>query len=379
MIRQRHLDLDVVTAAQRRVRSIFDGQRGGPVYMGFSGGKDSLAMAHVVLDLAARREIDLGQLRVEFVDEEAIFPCVDQIVHDWRARFLLAGVARFDWYALEVRHYSCLNQLESDESFICFDRYKAAVWVRQPPAFAVRSHPLLRPRKDTYQQFLARVNDGPHMIGLRAGESMQRLYAIAWEKGRGTVYKNRSYPLWDWTDDDLWLYLHRHHIGIPDAYRFLYQLGVPRNRLRISQFFSVDTAYVLARIAEYYPQLMERILLREPAAYMVSLYWDSEMFRRRTARRRAMEAKVEGPAIDYKARVFAMLRDIPAHFPTHHQQEIARSYRNVLLQMELTADDYRRIHDALIAGDPKARTRRSIATQAKKNRYDRNVAQGLRR
>ena len=376
MIRQRALDIDVVTAAQRRIRSLF--APGLPVYMGFSGGKDSLAMAHVVLGCALRGEINLGQLRVEFIDEEAIFPCVERIVLDWREKFLGLGV-RFDWYCLEVRHYSCLNQLENDESFICFDRTKADVWVRQPPSFAIRSHPLLRPRVDSYQQFLARVTDGPHMIGLRTGESMQRLYAVAWEKGRGTDYKNRAYPLYDWTDDDLWLYLKTFNVEIPDAYRYLYQLGVPRNRLRISQFFSVDTAYVLARIAEYYPALMERILRREPAAYMVSLYWDSEMFRRRTARRRAMEAKVEAAPIDYKARVFTMLRDIPAHFPTHHAQEIARSYRNVLLQMELSLDDYRRIHDALIAGDPKARTRRSIATQAKKNRYDRNVAQGLRR
>ena len=164
MIATRELDIDVLQAAQARIRSIF--ATGLPVYLDFSGGKDSLTLLHLTLALCQRGEVDIRQLRVDFIDEEAIFPCVERIVMDWRLRVMLAG-ARFDWYCLEVKHYSCLNQLESDESFICWDRTKGDVWVRQPPTFAIRSHPYLRPRIDTYQEFLAKVNDGTHMVGLR--------------------------------------------------------------------------------------------------------------------------------------------------------------------------------------------------------------------
>lgn len=40
---------------------------------------------------------------------------------------------------------------------------------------------------------------------------------------------------------------------------------------------------------EYYPDLMERIIRREPNAYLAALYWDSEMFGRSSKNRRAIE------------------------------------------------------------------------------------------
>ena len=78
--------INIVEAAKIRVRNIF--QNGLPVYFSFSGGKDSLALAQVVLSLAQNHEIDMSQLIVQFIDEEAIFPCVEEMapdIHDvWR-------------------------------------------------------------------------------------------------------------------------------------------------------------------------------------------------------------------------------------------------------------------------------------------------------
>jgi predicted phosphoadenosine phosphosulfate sulfurtransferase len=361
MIAVRELEVDVLHAARDRIRSIFANKL--PVYCSFSGGKDSLVLLDLTLALGVRGDIDLSQLRVEFIDEEAVFPCVVQTVLDWRAKCLDLGV-RFDWYALEVRHYSCLNQLECDESFICWDRTKAAVWVREPPPFAIRSHPYLKPRLDTYQAFLARLNDGVHMVGLRTAESVQRYYSVAGVRDEAARYHPRIYPIYDWTDDDVWLYLAQRQIQVPDAYRYMWQLGVARPRLRISQFFSVDTAPILARISEYYPALMEAILRREPAAYLVSLYWDSEMFRRRTGQRRKAEAAM-GEAIDYQARVLEMLEDIPAHFGSELARKVAETYRRHVMtfMLQLGPVHYRMLFDGLKAGDPKLRTLRAIGVK----------------
>ena len=174
--------IDIVEAARIRVRNIF--RNGLPVYFSFSGGKDSLALAQVVLSLAQAGEIDLHQLIVQFIDEEAIFPCIEDMVMKWRRIFMTYG-ARFDWFCLEVRHFNCFNQLENDESFICWDSKKRDVWIRKPPAFAVRTHPKLRARQDTYQTFLARANtDGISIVGVRMSESVQRLQYIASVDGR---------------------------------------------------------------------------------------------------------------------------------------------------------------------------------------------------
>ena len=47
-------DIDVVTAAKKRIKNVFS--NGLTVYMSFSGGKDSLCLAHLVLDDYGRRD-----------------------------------------------------------------------------------------------------------------------------------------------------------------------------------------------------------------------------------------------------------------------------------------------------------------------------------
>lgn len=74
----------------------------------------------------------------------------------------------------------------------------------------------------------------------------------------------------------------------------LWRIGEGRRRMRISQFFSIDTVRVLARLNEHQPGLMERVIKREPNAYLVSLYWESEMFRRgRKNRTKEQEEKMD--------------------------------------------------------------------------------------
>lgn len=130
--------MDVVTAATTRVRNAF--RNGVPVYMSFSGGKDSLALAQITLSLIQRGEIDPSLLTVQFVDEEAIFPCIEQTVKDWRRKFLLVG-AKFEWYCVEVKHFNCFNELSEEETFICWDGTKREVWVRQPRRLPSRATP----------------------------------------------------------------------------------------------------------------------------------------------------------------------------------------------------------------------------------------------
>ena len=140
--------ISVVEAAKIRIRNAF--HNGLTVYMSFSGGKDSLCLGHLVLEMIQHGEVSAEQLIVQFIDEEAIFPCIENTVKEWRRKFLMVG-AKFEWYCMEVRHFNCFNQLENDESFICWDSEKADCWVRQPPSFAIRNHPMLRQRMDTYQ------------------------------------------------------------------------------------------------------------------------------------------------------------------------------------------------------------------------------------
>lgn len=352
--------IDVVEAAERRIKNVFTNNL--PVYMSFSGGKDSLALAQLVLSLIQRGQIRPDLLTVQFVDEEAIFPCIEQTVIDWRRKFLLTG-AHFDWLCVEVKHFNCFNDLSEEETFICWDSKKQDVWVRQPPSFAVRKHSLLHPRKDSYQDFMPRLcSDGITITGVRASESVQRLqYMARLNMGAGSITgRGQVFPIYDWKTCDVWLYLRNQRVDIPDIYLYLWQSGTTKGQLRVSQFFSTDTARSLVRLNEYYPDLMDRIIKREPNAYLAALYWDSEMFGRRTRTRREMEGPED--TRNHKAMLTEMFSHMEQYFATPHKMAVAKRYRNLFMRMSLfaTAKDYREMYDALMRGDPKLRAFRAL-------------------
>jgi predicted phosphoadenosine phosphosulfate sulfurtransferase len=359
MVVKREGKRSVVEAAKKRIINAFS--NGKKVYVSFSGGKDSLCLLNLILGLASQGKIDASLMIVEFIDEEAIFDCIERTVHEWRKKVLLAG-GRFTWFCLEVKHFCCFNNLEEDETFICWDKNKKDRWIRRPPPFAVMEHPRLKNRLNTYQDFLTKHNaDGIVITGVRMAESLQRskYMASSFSSKTGLARGNMVWPIYDWKDTDVWKYLYDEKVDIPEIYLFLYQTGSRLNELRVSQFFSVDTAKSLVKMNEYYPDLMDRIIRREPNAYLAALYWDSEMFRRSTRRRNELEEKR-----DYRAEVFKLLNNSRKHFITKGAMENARGIIQLLIKYGPIIEEkvYKNIYDCLVGGDPKQRTLRGIIT-----------------
>jgi predicted phosphoadenosine phosphosulfate sulfurtransferase len=360
MVVKREGSRTVLEAARQRVINAFS--NGEKVYVSFSGGKDSLCMMDIILKLAAEGKIDPKIMIAEFIDEEAMYDCVIRKVYEWRKKILLSG-AKFNWFCLEVRHYSYFNLLEQDEYFICWDSEKKGAWVRPPPPFAVFKHPVCKARDDRYQQFLERHNaDGICITGVRMAESLQRLKFMvhSFSANSGLARGNMVWPMYDWKDADIWRYLYENKIDIPEVYLYMYQAGIRVNQLRVSQFFSIDTARALVKMTEYYPDLMGRIIRREPNAYLAALYWDSEMFRHSSRTRRELEAPK-----DYKAEVFKLFQNHRKNFVMHSSLKNANNIIKLLIQYGSIIDDnvYRQIYDCLVTGDPKQRTLRGIITR----------------
>lgn len=359
-IKRKEASIDVLEAAKIRIKNVF--ANGLPVYMSFSGGKDSLCLADITLGLIQCGEINPQLLTVQFIDEEAIYKCIEDKVKEWRKKFLMVG-ARFEWYCLQVRHFNCFNALENDESFICWNETKKDRWVRRPPAFAITKHPLLRERIDSYQEFLdKKCSDGMCMVGVRTAESLQRLqnFSRITFKGKGSAGRFKIYPIYDWKNKDVWKYLLERNVDIPEIYMHMWQAGMTKNQMRVSQFFSVDTARSLVRMNEFYPDLMERIIRREPNAYLASLYWDSEMFGRSSKGRR--ENEDSELMKDYRKELNHMFAHFDEYFDTPHKRKVAKSYRNFYLTIMNIADDreIKKLYEALLAGDPKLRNLRAL-------------------
>ena len=333
--------------ARQRIRNIFS--NGVQVSLAVSGGKDSICLNHLVFSMCASGEIDKSLLTVYFIDEEAIYPCVERVVLNMRRQWRSIGV-RFDWYAMEYRHFNCFNSLTQEESFICWDNLKSDSWVRKKPPFAISAHPLFRPRKDTYQNFLERLNKGKlDMIGVRVAESIQRRGNIA----RTQAITQKCFPIYDWADTDVWKYIAENALEYPEAYEHMYRTGAGLKEMRISQFFSVDTAKSLVKMCEYYPDLFDRICKREPNAYMAMLYFDTEFYRR--AKQRGAKNET-----DWKRKCLELI-NAPDKFTTKEQKRVLRRYRRLcIMYADISPRIYRDIYQALVGGDPKDRAYRAI-------------------
>jgi predicted phosphoadenosine phosphosulfate sulfurtransferase len=177
--------------------------------------------------------------------------------------------------------------------------------------------------------------------------------------GKGITKRRQIFPIYDWRDDDVWLYLKQQEVKIPNIYLYLWQSGHSRRQLRVSQFFSIDTARSLVKMNEYYPNLMERIIMREPNAYLAALYWDSEMFGRSSRKRKELERSERK---DYKALLIHMFGNFDKYFDTPHKRKIAKSYKNFFLSVSAIVgqEDCKQIYEGLISGDPKSRTLRAL-------------------
>ena len=355
--------ISVQDAAQLRIKNQF--ATGMKVYLSFSCGKDSLCMSSITYDLIMAGEIDRKQLTVIFVDEEGLYRSMVDAAMRWRKKFLGIGVP-FVWLCLPLKQVSVLDKLSSSESWITWEPGKENEWIREPPPFAVRSHPVLKHSGEmNYQTFCRRAfADGMQMIGLRTAESLTRLQCVSRSDMSKPVPGGSFYPIYDWKDVDVWRYIQERRLEFPEIYLKLYEAGVRKDQLRLCAFFGDCGTQGLRWIAETDNALWERIERREPNAYLVLLYWDSEMFRRSSKKRSEME-RDEAPK-DYKA----LCKDILFLHPERYTiapdtKKHLANWRSLFIKTSgvATQKHYKRMYEGLLYGDPKSRVLRILWTE----------------
>ena len=346
--------LNVLEAAKIRIKNVFS--NGCKVYLSFSSGKDSLCMSSLTYDLIRSGDINPKQLTVIFIDEEGLYPSMVEAAERWRRKFMSVGVS-FLWFCLPFKQVSVIDHLSSSESWITWEPGKEHLWIRQPPPYAIMESPYLDyPGQMNYQTFCGRaLADGLQMIGLRTVESLTRMQCIS-RLNMSSAEGGKFYPIYDWKDTDIWRYIKERNLEFPDIYMRLYEAGVRKNQLRLCAFFGDCGTQGLRWVAETDNDLWQRIERREPNAYLVLLYWDSEMFRRSTNKRRQMEADEEKK--DYRA----LCKDIlflntDKYMIASDTRKYLRNWRSLFIKTYGVATDkhYKRMYEGLLYGDPKNR------------------------
>ena len=357
-------DIDVLTAAKQRIRNIW--KTAPRLYLMFSCGKDSLCVSSLIYDMILSGELDASKLRVVFIDEEALYPSMVEAAERWRKNFMRVGVP-FDWYCLPFKQVCTLDSLSASESWVTWEPGKEDVWMRTPPPYAIVKSDILKyAGQMNYQTFCAKAfSDGIQIVGLRVAESYTRLFSIAVMDSTG--YKSRKfYPIYDWENDDVWLYIKERGLEFPEIYIHLYEAGVNKNMLRLSAFFGDKTTQGLRWIVQTDPQLWERIERRMPNAYLVLLYWDSEMFARSTKKRQKNEAQSEAlEKKNYKELCADLLfKNTDKYRINHDTLKTLRLWRRLYIKSDgmATEKHYQKMFETIVNGDPKLRDLRSLIT-----------------
>jgi predicted phosphoadenosine phosphosulfate sulfurtransferase len=259
-----YLDMDVVEAARRRIRWIFE--EFDRVIVSTSGGKDSTVAVHLSLEIAQ----ELGRpLYVFFLDQEIEWDSTIEVV---RHQMSLPGVTPL-WCQIPFR---LSNATSYGEPWLyCWDPAKEGEWMRPKEDIAIkentfgveRFHELaLEVMKQTFPG-----EKTANIAAVRADESVPRRMALTkrpkykWVTWGTTIEPGRVYrffPFYDWSVADVWKLILQRGWKYNRIYDRFFQYGVPLHQMRVSNIHHELSIWSLFIAHEVEPEVYSRAIKR---------------------------------------------------------------------------------------------------------------------
>lgn len=280
-MRRRPLGMSVLEAAQERIARVFDDFP--RVYLSFSGGKDSSVMLHLVAAEARRRGRRFGLL---LIDLEAQYRLT--IEHAEAMFTEYADVADPLWVALPLKLRNAVSMIQP--RWMCWDPEAKALWVRQPPSFAI-TDPTAFPFfhvgmefeefVDAFMPWYAQGQPCGCFVGIRTQESLNRWRTVTSRRVarhaglKWTTLKEggaNAYPIYDWRTEDLWTYHARTGLPYNALYDRMHHAGLTIHQMRICQPYGDDQRKGLYLYHVIEPETWARVVARVSGANSGALY-----------------------------------------------------------------------------------------------------------
>lgn len=235
------------------------------IYVCFSGGKDSLAVLHLTEEVFNEMGIK-DKINVIFRDEELIPDDVVEFVQS----YYKSGKYNFYYYAVPLKSTKFI--LGNTIEYIQWDNNKK--WIRQKPDFAITLKEGDGRIFDQYSMDAFCVSGVKGKIafltGIRADESLTRLSGCVMKKtenyicGTQTSQVKLCKPIYDWTQDDVFLYFYKKHIkycGIYDMQTLngdSYRVSTPLHSESSKRFYKLRTLYpkFYQQIVDVFPEML---------------------------------------------------------------------------------------------------------------------------
>lgn len=280
---KRPLGIDVLTAAQDRVRWTFDHFE--RVYVSFSAGKDSTVMLHLVAAEARKRGRRFGLLLVDLEGQYSV-----TIQHAETCYTMYEDMIDQYWIALPMALRNAVSVFEP--KWQCWEPGKEDIWIRPQPERAITDlnyFPFFRQDMEfeefvpEFGEWYAQGQKTACLVGIRSDESLNRYRTIAsatkttadGHQWTSLVTPNvyNVYPIYDWRTADIWTF-HGKNSDLP--YNTLYDLmamaGLTINQMRICQPYGDDQRRGLWLFHLIDPTTWARVVARVNGANSGALY-----------------------------------------------------------------------------------------------------------
>jgi len=367
--KKRYIGVDVLSAAQERLRWVFE--KFPRIYLSFSAGKDSTALLHLAGEEARRTGRTFGVL---LVDLEAQYK--ETIEHAEAMFEEYSDVVEPYWVALPLSLRNAVSVYEP--KWVCWDHDQQSRWVRTPPRYAITDEdhfPFFERSmefEDLTEQFADWYSGGEPtacLVAIRTDESLNRFRAIAgrndqidgvpWTTRKGgTVYN--AYPIYDWRTRDIWIYHNKSGKPYNHIYDLMHQAGLSPDQMRICQPYGDDQRKGLWLFQVLEPETWGKVVARVNGANSGALF----------ARERGNingTIKVDKPeGHTWQSFSELLLESMPAASQEHYRNKIAiflkwwadRGYSNGIpdeadaeQEKSKKAPSWRRICKALLKND----------------------------
>jgi len=265
-----YLKNNVFDEALERIRFVFDNHE--DIIVGFSGGKDSTVLFNMALIVA--REQNRLPLKVFFLDQEAEWQgTIDHVNEVMR----MPEVKPY-WFQVPMDFPNCLSN--GQYRFLCWDETQRDRWVHPKADIAIHQNPMGDRLDYTFydligglKNYCTESDSCAALVGMRMLESINRRYAItnhpatfkgvtwASKKQKGNKYQV-FWPIYDWTNADVWTALGKNHWKYNRVYDQMWQIGVSQNNMRISALIHETAWHAIDWLQEFEPQTYNRFCRR---------------------------------------------------------------------------------------------------------------------